>query len=458
MPRITLVAALFGGAAAQLGSHQTLAGYQSASDVGPHSMIDLDMEELETFVGNYDSTDGTEATWLADALFVYENGGNGKCTQADVDDTANGHCTAVGGAKGNSLKSAPTIRTIKGFATKDYSSDKLTGVSDNGWYNEPLPKLYKAYWKAQGWTDAQANVWADTFITKDYSAISKDSGTNQLIKKGANYQAVWMYVLHELEDAIGDCKAGDISKNDCAPGGTAGLCGNAPHAWDEGWAFYAGSQCAATAAGAVTDDGTLIWELAEKRGSDFGTVDSTGPSAVNVAILAEFIKGRDLIIAGSCDAAVPVIDEIIKLMTVPLVQGTLKYAFKADPANANGDCAADAGKNAMTATDSCVKSWAEGWAFAAAVLPQIDQCDPAAAKTVEDALDIAATGPVAGGFAAVKTAIESTYPCLGITCEHVGKYSTTTQCTNPVASSDSATAPALALGAAAAAAGAALLL
>ena len=112
----------------------------------------------------------------------------------------------------------------------------------------------------------------------------------------------------------------------------------------------------------------------------------------------------------------------------------------------------------MTASDGCVKSWAEGWAFAAAVLPQIDQCSASAAKTVEDALDIAATGPVAGGFAAVKTAIESTYPCLGITCEHVGKYSTTTQCTNPVASSDSATAPALAPGAAAAAAGAAFLL
>merc|ERR1719387_2858491 len=73
--------------------------------------------------------------------------------------------------------------------------------------------------------------------------------------------------------------------------------------------------------------------------------------------------------------------KIIQLMTVPLIQGTLKYAFKADPANANGDCAADSGKNAMTASDGCVKSWAEGWAFAAAVLPQIDQCSASAAKT-----------------------------------------------------------------------------
>merc|ERR1719248_518960 len=293
-------------------------------------------------------------------------------------------------------------------------------------------------------TATEAQSWADTFITKDYTSITKDAGWNQLIKKGANYQAVWMYVLHELEDAIGDCKAGDITANDGTP------TGGAPHAWDEGWAFYAGSQVGTTAADAVLakSDGTLIWELSEKRGDDFKTIDSTGPSSVNVKILAEFIKGRDLIIAGSCDAAVPVIDEIIKLMTIPLIQGTLKYAFKADPGNSAGDCAADAGKNALTATDGCVKSWAEGWAFAAAVLPQLDQCSASAATTVKTALDIAATGPMAGGFAAVKAAVESTYGCLGISCTDIGKYSTTTASTDP----------ALALGAAAAAAGAALLL
>jgi hypothetical protein len=429
-----------------VGQWQTFAGYQTASDVQQHAQIDLDMEEFEAKVGEYDSN----TAWITEAMAIFDNGGNGVCATADE----NGIGCAVGGAKGNSLKSS-SIRTLKGFAQKDFAGI-VAALGDK--YAEQLPPIYTAYWTAHGMTAAEAAMWSDTFVRKDYSAIAKPAGSNQLMKKGANYQTVWMYVLHELEDAIGDCYAGDISKNDCGPGGTAGACGNAPHAWDEGWAFYAGSQVAATAADSVTSDGTLIWELAEKRGSDFGTADSTGPSSVNVALLAEFIKGRDLIIAADCAGAEPVVQKIIQLMTVPLVQGTLKYAFKADPANANGDCAADAGKNAMTASDGCVKSWAEGWAFAAAVLPQIDQCDPAAAKTVEDALDIAATGPVAGGFAAVKTAIESTYPCLGITCEHVGKYSTTTQCTNPVASSDSATAPALALGAAAAAAGAALLL
>ena len=327
------------------------------------------MEELEKFCGYHSATDGTQTTWRDDALFVYTNGGGGKCTQADVDDTANGWCTAVDGAKGNSLKSAPTIRNLKGFATKNYAS--LTGD-----YAEQLPPIYTAYWTANGMTATEAAVWADTFVTKDYSAISKDSGTNQLIKKGVNYQAVWMYVLHELEDAIGDCYADDITANDNTP------TGGAPHAWDEGWAFYAGSTVAATAAGAVTDDGTLIWELAEKRGIDFNTIDATGPAVVNVKLLAEFIKGRDLIIAADCAGAEPVIDAIIKQMSIPLIQGTLKYAYSSDPASGSY-CAADAGKDAMTASDDCAKAWAEGWAFAAAILPRIDQCSSTAPARAE---------------------------------------------------------------------------
>ena len=419
-----------------------LAGYESASNIEPHSKIDLDMEELESKVGEY----ATNTNWKTEARFIYDNGGGGLCMQADVD---RGHmgiatpwCTDLTKAIGNSQKST-SVRTLKGFATRDYS------VFTGWWrgYADQLPLTYTAYWTANGMTAAEAAMWADTFITKDYSAIVKDVGWAQLIKKGANYQAVWMTVIHELTDAIGDCYSGDITAND----------GQAL-AWDEAWAFYAGSLVAETPAAAVTDRGTLIWKLAEKRGDDFKTDDATGPSSVNVQLLAEFIKGRDLIIGARCAEAEGVVDNIIRLMYIPLIQGTLKYAFRADPANSAGDCTADADKTAMTASDGCVKIWAEGWAFAAAILPRIDQCSATAAATIKTNIEISASKPMAGGFAAVKTAMESTYPCLGITCADVGAYTGTTVCTDPVASSDAATAPALALGAAAAAAGAALLL
>merc|ERR1719191_976357 len=194
---------------------------------------------------------------------------------------------AAGAAYGNSRKS-DSIRTLKGFATKNYNTAKLRGT-DGGNYGEQLPPIYACYWN--DWT------WADSFVTNSYSNV-KDNGRAELMKKGANYQAVWMYVLHELEDAIGDCYAGDITANDNTP------TGGAPHAWDEGWAFYAGSTVGQTVAQSVTDVGTLIFELAEKRSGDFKTDHSTGPATTNVHLLAKFIEGRDLIIAGKCAEAV----------------------------------------------------------------------------------------------------------------------------------------------------------
>ena len=102
-------------------------------------------------------------------------------------------------------------------------------------------------------------------------------------------------------------------------------------------------------------------------------------------------------------------------------QGLLKYAWKADPVNGNS-CNGEAGNNAATVAADCAKSWAEGWAFSAAVLPQIAQCDAGAATTIRDNLDVANAEPMKDGVAAVKTAIEGVYDCLGITCTDVGAY------------------------------------
>ena len=451
--------ALVGRASAQIGSWQTLAGYRSASDVEQQARIDLDMEELEYKTGEH----AYNANWITEALFIYENGGNGLCVNANE----NGIGCAVGGAKGNSLK-ATSIRTLKGFAIKDYASE-------TGDYAEQLPPVYTAYWAANGYSATEAAFWADTFITKDYSAISKDKGTAELIKKGANYQAVWMYVLHEFEDAVADCTKGDITAND-----------DAVHAWDEGWAFYAGSLVAESLADAASSstasaEGTLLWELAEKRGGDFGTMHSSGPSNANVAAQAAAIAGRDALQDATCTAGTTSLATLTKQMTIPLIQGTIKYAWKADPAKSGSSCdattAQTAGKTAMLASDDCVKSWAEGWAFAAALLPQLHQCNADVAAVVRQNLDIAAAEPMSCGFDTVKTAIESCYTSMGVTCTDIGAFQSSTgvyagadACTaipaTPTAklatclpaASDDATAPALALGAAAAAAGAALLL
>ena len=389
--RALIIAAAVGRAQAQVGSWQTLAGYETSTDVGPHSMIDLDMEELETNVKLLTDAGFTEA------IRIYTNGGGGFCSQADVDDPAINQCTAVGDPKGNSVKGSGAIRMLKGFATAGEA--KMMG-----WTTYPI---YYAYWNDYN--------YADTLITKDYSAIVKDVGRAQLIQKGACYQAIWMYVLHQFEDGIYDCTPGDATANE-----------HAAHAWNQGWAFYSGSLVAATAADSARSstasaDGVLIWEISEKRGADFGTLDTTGPSKANVKALAAAVAGRDQILASTCSGLPDQLKILTQQMTVPLIQDLIKNAWRMDPAGGD-NCAADAGKNALTASDECVKNWAEAWAFAAAVLPQVHQCNAAAATTIRDNVDITAVEPMKDGFAAVKAALESTYPCLGITCADVGAY------------------------------------
>jgi hypothetical protein len=124
--------------------------------------------------------------------------------------------------------------------------------------------------------------------------------------------------------------------------------------------------------------------------------------------------GRNKILSGDCFTVVQDFDAIVDQMTVPLIQGMLKYAFKSDPANAQGSCT----------SGSCDKAWAEGWAFAAAVLPRLHYCSFEIADMVRRNLDTANAAPMKDGFGQLKAQVESTYPCLGITCADVGAFQT----------------------------------
>ena len=139
-----------------------------------------------------------------------------------------------------------------------------------------------------------------------------------------------------------------------------------------------------------------------------------------------FPQGRDLLLEGKCSEVRPVVDQIVSIMTVPLVQGTLRYAWKTGQhTNSAGELVDN------KASDQSAKNSAEGSTFAAAVLPLVHACDADAAKTISDNMKFGAaiwSQDYYGGFvsgtkpdtAAVKAALESTYHCLGITCAHVG--------------------------------------
>jgi hypothetical protein len=331
-------------------SSSAIAGYTPASDVFQHSYIDKDQEAMESWLSAGDYTN---------AYLTYSQGGN-------------------------SAKSSG-YRTLQGF------SKSLAG--------EPMYDIYQAYWGSDTYADDFVSAallgTTDPGSGVDFGALDDDSRI-QLAKKGSAYQNVWMYVLHELEAAIVDCNAGE---NDDA--------GGSPHAWDEGWAFWAGSQ---QSAGAT--DGYLIYTLAEKRCTNFGTCGSAGtsyestdrPSKVNRDLLTQYNEGLAHLQAAECTEAAANMATIKSLMTVPLVQGTMRYAYKCDPLNGN------------EGAEAC----SEGYAFAAAVLPQIHTCDATAATTIKTNMKPGANLP--DGYEAVKAALEGCYESMGITCDQVGNF------------------------------------
>merc|ERR1712072_1473211 len=87
--------------------------------------------------------------------------------------------------------------------------------------------VYKDYFKVEDYSNQRVLAGLDG---TGICAACDEAAKVQIAKKTSAYMNVWMYAIHEMEDAIADCQAGCIDCND-----------DPVHAWDEGWAFYAGS-------------------------------------------------------------------------------------------------------------------------------------------------------------------------------------------------------------------------
>merc|ERR1719353_1686890 len=253
--------------------------------------------------------------------------------------------------------------------------------------------IYKAYFTDGDYADKRGLAGLDK---KGMCSACDDAAAVQIAKKTSAYMNVWMYVVREFEDAIEDCNEGCINCND-----------DPVHAWDEGVAFYSGSLEGTDNANSVS--GKLLHNLADKRCENFktclGADGLSGGSKVNSDFIKQCKEGQAKLLAGKCKEAIPIKDRIIEIMSVPLIQGSLRYAYKV---------------GAQSKKDS--KTVSEGTAFSAAILPRVHACDPAAAKTISDNMKEPMHGAssMSDGFAKVKTAFESTYKCMGVTCEDIG--------------------------------------
>merc|ERR1740124_1479410 len=275
-------------------------------------------------------------------------------------------------------------RTLQGFSTAVESkmSEEVTAIA------------FKDYYGVWNYADQFAQAVFSGSKTKfplgdaDFKGMGF-IGKEQIVKKGIAYMNVLLYALHEFESAIVKCNSADPLVYPRDP----------IHAWDEGVAFFVGNLEGIDGSG----DGNLVYALGDKRCKNFGTCgasgdETSGTSQVNLQLIAMFNRGNGELLMGDCVAAEATKEEVIDLMFVPLIQGTLRYAYKGEN---GGD----------------EKAVAEGTAFAQAVLPIIHRASPSAAATIYNSMKTNADNTV---VAKVKKAFESVYEDIGVTCEQVG--------------------------------------
>ena len=286
-------------------------------------------------------------------------------------------------------------RTIQGFSTS--ADTKMRGNNDNDPYFPVFQKFfdyYGSYNYADEWI-INAFYGGTTTFTNGDGDFSKYTftGKGECAMKGTAYMSVFMYVIRELEDAVYDKCIKQCSRDQCNS--------DAVNALDEAVAFYTGSLEGSDGTG----DGNLIYNLADMRAANFKTAglkgdEITGTAKVNHDIFMQFNTFKAGIAGDRCPDIIAAKERIVQLMFVPMIQGTLRYAYKR-----------------YSDSDAGEKEEAEGAVFAAGVLPMVHACNEDDAKTIYTAMKV---GSGDMDFPAVKKAFEKNYKCLGLTGDDIG--------------------------------------
>ena len=215
--------------------------------------------------------------------------------------------------------------------------------------------------------------------------------------KGATFLTTWIYSIGMFEEAVNLC--GDTTANTAALG-----------FWDKGVAYYTGSLEGTDGNSKTGTFGELTYAYADRMCKEFKTCGATGGqtsggSRVNSEVLSLFFDGARFLKAGQCSPLRALTYKIVQLMTVPLVQATLRSAYKLG----------------FNRAEQPAETAPEGATFAAALLPLLHYCDSSSGRTAAPivAKDLV-LGAVSTDFLRVKNAIEQSYQCLGITCVEVG--------------------------------------
>ena len=256
-----------------------------------------------------------------------------------VDYTAIGQIYSEGK---NSQRSDGTVRTLKGFATDAE--------------------------RAEQFADAAALYGSPTFLDDEISAAINGTGIAAGWSDGQREQAVnkgilrilYYWVLDELGAAKADLAAGEV---DPAEG--------APHAWDEGWAFYVG---------AADESGARPYALAAtalKREADYkkdGLIDAPLRQAL--------ADGLEAIEEGDAAALDEAEKQVQSRLNAIFYIATARYFNNAYAAAAKGD------------TSATAVALVEGLSFYRTIQPIVAAADAEADEIISAFYQRSSTSPI----------------------------------------------------------------
>lgn len=203
------------------------------------------------------------------------------------------------------------------------------------------------------------------------------------IRYGTTLLNVWMFVIGTLEKAVVNCRAtGDntISVSEL----------------DQAVALYTGSEARAN-----SDGGYFLYSLTQVECYKFGTCKRGEMSPVNKKIFDSFRSMKYNLSDNQCSLVRTNAREIKAYMTVLLVQGVYRSMYELDIHD-----------------DFQESTQGMATAFAAALLPLVNDCSPGRATIIHK--DLSPGESLHGSFEVVKDALVRSYECLEIKCEDVG--------------------------------------
>lgn len=276
-------------------------------------------------------------------------------------------------------------------------SSLSTGATD-GKFDGEVPFVFQMYGLAGGAGHTYENyesfaTYADAFVN---DALKEQKGA--LGPEAAVALNVWMYAAHVLTIAVEDCALESSGVNLDIIGRDEAL-GGSEDALDIFIAFWIGYNQAPG-----SDDGSSPYAMAERAATLFGTSSPNGEAKANVAIKALFNEAQQILsFPNACRPGSDTVGQLwgilhrtVSQMQVPLVQQLIDALVREDQDRIS--------------------------LYAKAVVPQMSSCAASTYRRLKENLLDRTYDPTK--FVDVLGDLQSSYDCLGFSCDDIGAYKT----------------------------------